>query len=353
MASTKYTYSISGDTANGVLNSTDLKAEIAASAIVTALDYITSTGNVLDIWMKAALSGGDETLLGNVVAAHQGAADNSNPMAEDGALKVSPDLLPVGQYLYQTSRADEYYRGVWNSSTTYNPYDSVKSGSNFYICILESTNNEPPNATYWTQITTGVGIGQPFQLSRSTAGDEFVEFSFNEVIRLVGGGLNRANGAMGDYIDFRIYAPATPVKSVSGTGNVIRTEIDTGLYRYDPGSNTDYEIDVRTAVPVPNANNTGKWDYDLVNCEVYANGSSTGKYDLYSFANQLVEHVHAGGLMGDGDVCMTLPAVTPKTGLPQWRHKVTIHNEGGSHDLKVVWRLAMGRVRTIDFLLGA
>jgi len=46
---------------------------------------------------------------------------------------------------------------AWSSSQTYLPGWLVTSGGNTYRCILASTNNVPPNATYWV-LTTGDGI---------------------------------------------------------------------------------------------------------------------------------------------------------------------------------------------------
>ena len=84
MAATKYTYSISTDF-TGLLSGYDvpatdkLESEIQTSAIVTALDYINTSGDDCDIWFKDALSAGDETILDGLVAAH------------DGVPLVSPD----------------------------------------------------------------------------------------------------------------------------------------------------------------------------------------------------------------------------------------------------------------------
>jgi hypothetical protein len=41
------------------------------------------------------------------------------------------------------------WQGAWSSSTAYVVDDVVESGGNAYVCIAASTNNEPPNATYW------------------------------------------------------------------------------------------------------------------------------------------------------------------------------------------------------------
>jgi hypothetical protein len=37
----------------------------------------------------------------------------------------------------------------WNSGTAYTVGACVSSGGNFYFCIANNTNEEPPNATYW------------------------------------------------------------------------------------------------------------------------------------------------------------------------------------------------------------
>jgi len=78
MAVTKYTYSISQDFTGLVSPYTRpdigrLTQEIQESAIITALDHIDCGGDACDIYFKAALSSGDETVLDGIVAAHTGA----------------------------------------------------------------------------------------------------------------------------------------------------------------------------------------------------------------------------------------------------------------------------------------
>lgn len=67
-----YNYSIQNDFPNHKVNLDRLKAEIEASAIVTALSVISTLGDVCTIFFKAALSSGDETILDGLVAAHSG-----------------------------------------------------------------------------------------------------------------------------------------------------------------------------------------------------------------------------------------------------------------------------------------
>jgi hypothetical protein len=41
------------------------------------------------------------------------------------------------------------WRGAYSGATAYVVDDVVESGGNSYVCILASTGNTPPNATYW------------------------------------------------------------------------------------------------------------------------------------------------------------------------------------------------------------
>lgn len=71
MASTKYTYSIANDTAEGAVNEDRLRVTIQETASITiVLDFIGTEGDVLDIWFKSALSEGEITVLNGIVAAH-------------------------------------------------------------------------------------------------------------------------------------------------------------------------------------------------------------------------------------------------------------------------------------------
>lgn len=94
MAQTKYTYSIAGDTANGILAAGALKEEIGSSSIITALDYISSLGDVLDVYMKDALSTGDKTTLDGVVAAHEGVPLEGPPQIVDLFHKTPVQKIP-------------------------------------------------------------------------------------------------------------------------------------------------------------------------------------------------------------------------------------------------------------------
>ncbi|MBE3069611.1 MAG: right-handed parallel beta-helix repeat-containing protein, partial [Planctomycetes bacterium] len=46
------------------------------------------------------------------------------------------------------------FHGVWDGAHAYIANDVVSSGAKLYRCKANTTNNEPPNATYWTQLGT-------------------------------------------------------------------------------------------------------------------------------------------------------------------------------------------------------
>jgi hypothetical protein len=54
--------------------------------------------------------------------------------------------------------ADKLYsdlnKGAWISATAYTVGDFVSHGGSSYTCIANSTNNEPPNATYWALLAS-------------------------------------------------------------------------------------------------------------------------------------------------------------------------------------------------------
>ena len=59
-----------------------------------------------------------------------------------------------GDYIDKIDRGklytDCYLSGIWNATTTFEVGEVCTLSGVAYECILESTNNQPPNATYWT-----------------------------------------------------------------------------------------------------------------------------------------------------------------------------------------------------------
>jgi len=113
MAATNYTYSIATDTASGAVHPRSLDAEIRASAIVTALEGITTGGDVLTVTMKDSLSAGDESTLDGIVGAHTGTVTAATP----------PPTTTKGVPLFQTDwregTATDFITFNWCDKTTW------------------------------------------------------------------------------------------------------------------------------------------------------------------------------------------------------------------------------------------
>lgn len=86
----KYTYSVSGDTANGIVSVERLTEEIEGSAIAEELLHIHVMGDVLDTIFDASLTSGDETTLDGLVGGHNGAIVRSLK-----TVALDPPLEPV------------------------------------------------------------------------------------------------------------------------------------------------------------------------------------------------------------------------------------------------------------------
>lgn len=86
MTATKYSYSVSVDTAAAKVGDS-IEVEVRTSPIVTAFDFYSVSGDVLDVWFKDALSAGDVVLLAAIVAAHAG-DDVHTGVRDDGVLRV-------------------------------------------------------------------------------------------------------------------------------------------------------------------------------------------------------------------------------------------------------------------------
>lgn len=56
--------------------------------------------------------------------------------------------------LYRTGTLVD--RGAWSAATTYRAGDVVTSGGSTYVAVAASTNQVPPNATYWRTVGSGL-----------------------------------------------------------------------------------------------------------------------------------------------------------------------------------------------------
>jgi hypothetical protein len=96
MASYKKTFSIANDFPSGAVETSTLEEEIRASSIETALKRIDTVGDVIDIWFKASLSSGDETILHGDTSSPAGGllAQHNNAPIVDDTQNVSISNIP-------------------------------------------------------------------------------------------------------------------------------------------------------------------------------------------------------------------------------------------------------------------
>jgi hypothetical protein len=139
MTATKYTFSIQGDFPNHKVSSDRLMSEIRASAIVTALDGVQTTGDVCDVLFKDALSTYDETILDGLVATHSGEPVTPDPIYDpQGAPYVSLLLGKPGLKLcIKGTKFDAPINATTNDDVTF-PQDREIQGS-----WLEVANHQP------------------------------------------------------------------------------------------------------------------------------------------------------------------------------------------------------------------
>ena len=320
MASTKYTKSIISDF-SGLTEDAPcpdhLGEEIQNSAITIALDYISISGDTVDIWFKDALSSGEQTILTAVVAAHTGYAHTTDILlAEDGKQYVSPDLFPTGYFLVYSGSGDDITNGV-----------------------------------KWA--------GPRFKSSTSEAGTDTVEWQYMEHTLLAGGSVYRMDGGIDDYIDMEINAPATAGSSNPGAGAYDKYAVGGGINIFVPNATNEGDWDINLtetlnanvaftkAVPVPaSGGNTGWFDYNEDTNVLTFNALHKGGYNLFDAVIPLSHHVSKAPLLGEGKACTAIAAVKPVLALPHWTFKVVVTHGAGANVLQTVWKLLIGRKST-------
>ncbi|MGW8289041.1 MAG: hypothetical protein ACWGNP_02100 [Candidatus Bathyarchaeia archaeon] len=273
MASTKYTKSISSDFPNEAVDTARLTQEIQASSIVTALDYINTSGDDCDIWFKDALSAGDQTTLGTVVGAHSGEA-----LADSMAVTIS-DLAKRTK--------DNKLIALVNPST---------EGWATWFCGAGD------------HATNGRGEGTALKSTFTGAAEQNVEVTFNEPVELHDGQVfwsPVANWDNDDRYSFAAVLPATPTTSTPGTGNCDKVASGQGYNIIVPAAGDgDYTVDLDDAVPVPSDDSTGYWacNYDTGVVSVGSPGAAEFHLIDAAVTNYFLKHMPMGNPLGVFDI---------------------------------------------------
>jgi hypothetical protein len=276
MAATKYTYSVSGDFPNQKVDVNRLTKEIRESAIVTALDYIDVSGDDCDIWFKDALSGGDQTILDGIVAAHSGEPlpDAAKPVTiegsrfdSDGKQVIVPTPAPAGSFTWYTSAGDQ-------------------------LAPLKRGEGTPTRITF----------------AAAETGMKTVELDFAEGVYIHDGEISWRGVDDFDGTDtFSVYVKFDQTNITPNGGGTGNCTLYNGYLILPMAGDGDYDVDLAAACPIPSSSD-GQWVVNEKTEEitVYVDGQTLGKYDqrcvlLYGITPQnlyLIRNVSMGSPRG-------------------------------------------------------
>lgn len=326
--SQKYDFTISTAFPNGKVDDDKLTAQIRASAIVTALDYIATDAGVCSIWFKAALSGGDETLLNGVVAAHDGVSEapaplpveaysgnSPAPIAADGKPFVLPNSFP-GEVLLNFSGVSD-------------------------------------------KLSPAERFGGPlFYLTKAGVGTETFIIDFLDGVFLAGGHIEWEGGSAGSSVYMELVAPASTTTAPPGganTGDCNLVPIAQGVNLIVPAVPGTGARTLTSAVPLPSYDDetnepTGFWSYSepWVGAGTVSPGTPQhSKYNMLDIPVEMAHFAKVSLLRDNGVRDMIAPAIKPKWILPEWKIHVVLENADANKTLKLAWDLLVARRKSV------
>jgi hypothetical protein len=110
---------------------------------------MTNSGSGGDLVLQMTMPRAPVVSLGTVANATSGQSGNVTSTTSGAGDVAFNFVVPQGLV----------WRSTWDSGTTYYPKDAVQYLGSAYVCILESTNNAPPNVTYWSLFATSGSVG--------------------------------------------------------------------------------------------------------------------------------------------------------------------------------------------------
>ena len=197
--------------------------------------------------------------------------------------------------------------------------------------------------------TNGVGKGQRFEKQHSSNGlSTWTEFQFGDWVELGGGGLWYKGGVFGDYVTFRMFAPATEIVANEGAGNC---NVHGSGILIPAAGNGSHDVDLTTAdkfIPLLTSGGYWNWSYPdtgLGTCEAAPNGD--GNCNLVPAEVAIHTYVSDVGILGDGYLNVTFPGIDPTRFIPQWKMACRIYNCDGSHNIQLTWELEVARINGV------
>lgn len=146
------------------------------------------------------------------------------------------------------------WQGTWSSSTSYNIDDAVTYNGTSYIAIAASTNQAPPNATYWDVLASKGDTGSAATISVGTTTTGAAGSSAS---------VTNSGSSSAAVFDFTIPQGATGATGANGTG-IVMLEAHTA-------SSGDAQMDFTTGISST---------YDAYFIEVIGFQPATGSVDL-------------------------------------------------------------------------
>jgi hypothetical protein len=326
VASTKYDFTIASAFPSGKVDPDKFTAQIRASAITTALDYVATDAGICSVWFKAALSGGEQTTLNAVVAAHDGIPDEPPPLAVREF--VAPGVpAPV--------------------ATDGKPFVLPNSFPGEVLLNFTGCSDALSPATRFE--------GALFGVQQVGVGDTSQTIDLLDGVFLAGGHIDWVGGSWGCFVYFELVAPASTVKAPAspGTGNCNLVPTGLGFNIIVPAAgNGAYDLDAPIPIPAftdetnqPN----GYWSYSepWVGKGTVSPGSpGASKYNLFDVPLELAHFAKIHLFRSEGQRDLIAPAIKPKWILPEWKMKVSVHN-AGSGTLSVAWDLLIARRKSV------
>jgi|GEM_PF-2366486 len=207
------------------------------------------------------------------------------------------------------------------------------------------------------------GEGTALQVTKTDAGVAMVEGRFFEHCYIHGGDFGVLGEDLGDWLSMMAYAAASAPEDRTathdGNANKVATGLGFNIVVPAPLGDGDWNVDGSTKeageinlnlVPVPNANESGYWDWDPdANpsiTPVSNPASPDGAYDLYDAAFPLVRQANRiSCLLHEKSCCPE--SLKGKKILPHWTIRFTV-NRASAGTLKVAFTLKLSRKSTVN-----
>ena len=193
----------------------------------------------------------------------------------------------------------------------------------------------------------GVGKGIHFKKEHSDSGFcDWVSWQFNDWVELGGGGMWYNGASFGDYVQFRMYAPATTITvNETNEGNCI---IHPTYGILIPSETGTHDVDLETAdqaIPLLTSGGFWNWSYPDTGCGTFeAAPNGNGNCNLLPAEYAIHTYVSDVHVLGDGFLSVTFPGVDPTRFLPQWKMAFRVYNTDGTHTIQLVWELEVARM---------